>query len=268
MRVAGFDENGLGPRLGPLMVTGVLLEISGDDEMLLANHSGPIDDSKRIFKRDPKSYACGESIALGIIASAGIGVGDTDALREGLGLPDDLPLPASRLPIWCRKEKLPKVETRVLGIRVRATPPSVINRLNKFNHTVSCMIDLARQIMPLDLCVLGKVGGRKFYGPFLWEAFGDGPSTLREEQSESVYLAGGTEWRFLQDADATHLPVAMASIVGKYIRELVMLELNARAGFSAPIPYCSGYHGDPKTPELAKALARVATDPWLIPRER
>lgn len=267
MRVAGFDENGLGPRLGPLVVTGVLVEISDESENLLHHHSGSIDDSKRIFKRVPASYAKGESVALAILASAGLWVKDTEGLRNSLGLPADLPLPEARLPIWCRGESLPDTGVRVSGIRIRTIPPTIINQSNKFSLTASAMIEMGKELLPFDLCVLGKIGGRKFYKPFLWDAFGDGVSVLREEQAESSYLACGSEWRFLRDADASCLPVAMASVVGKYIRELAMLELNSRAGFRSPIPYCSGYPGDPRTRELASALSDRAADHWSVPRE-
>jgi ribonuclease HII len=266
LRVAGFDENGLGPRFGPLVVTGVLLEISGEGETLLANHPGPVDDSKRIFRRDPVSYARGEAIALAILAGAGIEVEDTDTLRKGLDLPADLPLPEGGLPIWCSGREPQRLGPQVLGVETRTIAPATLNETNKFNHTVSCMVELGQGLMPIDLCLLGKVGGRKFYGSFLWNTFGEELTTMREEPAESRYEARGTQWRFARDADAIYLPVAMASVVGKYLRELVMLELNARAGFSSRIPYCSGYPGDPRTPELARALSDRA-DPWSIPRE-
>lgn len=267
MRVAGFDENGLGPRFGPLVVTGVLLEIS-EEETLLSNHHGPVDDSKRIFRRDPVSYARGEAIALAILSGAGIKVEGTEDLRKSLDLPADLPLPAGKLPLWCSKEDIPRLGHRILGIRTRAVPPATLNELNKFNHTVSTMVNLGQGLMPFDLCLLGKVGGRKFYGSFLWNAFGEELTTMREEPAESRYETQGTEWRFARDADALYLPVAIASVVGKYLRELVMLELNARAGFSSRIPYCSGYPGDPRTPELSRALSDRGANPWSIPRER
>ncbi|MEO0249455.1 MAG: hypothetical protein ABIN58_07925 [candidate division WOR-3 bacterium] len=268
MRVAGFDENGLGPRFGPLVVTGILVEVSGEEETLLSSHSGPIDDSKRIFRRDQQSYALGESIALAILASAGLSVEDTEGLRHGLELPDDIPLPKGKIPIWCDRGEFRDLGVRVIAIRTRAVSPARINQDNKFSLTASAMLEMGRELLPLDLCVLGKIGGRKFYKPFLWDAFGDEISVLREEQAESTYSACGTRWCFLRDADASCLPVAMASIVGKYIRELVMLELNARAGFNSPIPYCSGYPGDPRTPELARALSDQRPDPWLAMRER
>lgn len=268
MRVAGFDENGLGPRFGPLVVTGVLLEVKAESGVLLSNHAGPVDDSKRVFRRDHSSYARGEAIALAILKAAGLEPKDADALRECLGLPSDLPLPGTGLPVWCSGGDLPRLDHRILGIRTRAVSPAALNGTNKFNHAVSCMIDLSWGLAPFDLCLLGKAGGRKFYGPFLWNAFGEGFTTLSEEPNESRYTALGAEWRFARDADAIYLPVAMASVVGKYIRELVMLELNARAGFSSPIPYCSGYPGDPRTPELALALSELPPDPWSIKRER
>ena len=251
-----------------MVVTGVLLEVPSESVLLLSNHAGPVDDSKRIFRRDPGSYARGEAIALAILRSAGIEPKDTDELRESLGLPEDLPMPGRGLPVWCSCGNIPRLEYRILGIQTRAISPAALNELNKFNRTVSCMIEMSLSLMPFELCLLGKVGGRKFYGPFLWSAFGEDFTTIGEEPQESRYEAGGAEWRFAVDADAIYLPVAMASVVGKYIRELVMLELNARAGFSSPIPYCSGYPGDPRTQELARALSDQSPDPWSIQRKR
>ena len=51
MRIAGIDENGLGPRLGPLIVTGVVLEmpevLPQKRAMTLVKRHG-FDDSKRV----------------------------------------------------------------------------------------------------------------------------------------------------------------------------------------------------------------------------
>ncbi|MEO0140063.1 MAG: hypothetical protein ABIM88_00760 [candidate division WOR-3 bacterium] len=268
MRISGLDENGLGPRFGPLMVTGVLIEAENESRALLSNHSGPVDDSKRIFKRDPKSYAKGEAIALGILRNAGMNPVDTEDLRRELGLPEDLPLPRTRLPIWCSDGELPLMGIRVLGIATRAISPRELNEANKFSRTVSSMIEIGQKLAPSDLCVLGKVGGRRFYSSFLWARLGEETLIISEKHEESRYIAGSREWRFVQDADRLWLPVAMAGIIGKYIRELSMLELNARAGFESPIPYCSGYPGDPKTPELEIALRRLVGDPWLEKRGR
>lgn len=263
MRVAGFDENGLGPRLGPLVVTGVLIEMDSEGGTLLSNHVGPVDDSKKIFKRDPVSYAKGEAIALAILGAAGLGARDTDDLRGGLKLPADFPLPESNLPLWCSRDGLPRLDARITGIMTRTISPAALNKANKFSRTVSTMVELGQALMPFDLGLFGKVGSRKFYAPFLHNAFGVDFKTLGEGHSESRYGARSAEWRFAVNADALYLPVAMASVVGKYIRELAMLELNRQAGFLSPVPYCSGYPGDPRTRELVRALSDRTTDPWL-----
>ena len=60
-------------------------------------------------------------------------------------------------------------------------------------------------------------------------------------------LDGLGELRFEVDADARHLPVALASIVGKYVRELGMRRIGEFYRRSDPgLVLASGYH-DPVT---------------------
>ena len=54
------------------------------------------------------------------------------------------------------------------------------------------------------------------------------------------------------DADANHLPVAMASMIGKYVREVSMERLNRYyVGHDPSLPRVSGYH-DPKTRDMVE----------------
>jgi len=305
MRILGVDENGLGPRLGPLVITGVLVEAAGPSDVLLANHHGPVQDSKALFRRDRASYAAGESVALAILGEAGLGVATPGDLALTLGLPPDLPLPGDGLPLWCKgSADLGLGETRVAGVSVIALTPGLFNAGvrefgDKFSLDLAAFLDLAARMRPFDLGLFGKVGGRKFYGPALaGHGFGD-YRVVHELQAESVYdllqtageapgsagvlgtsaaPASGSDHRlgnpsgmtgqpvrlsFARDADSFYLPVAAASVVGKYIRELSMLELNRLAGFPGDFPWCSGYPSDPKTRQLAESLAGVfprATD--------
>jgi hypothetical protein len=79
---------------------------------------------------------------------------------------------------------------------------------------------------------LDKQGGRNFYAPLLQEAFPESWIHTRVEGSlESVYeieLANRTlEVRVQPRADGEHLPVAHASMIAKYLRELFMVQFNA-----------------------------------------
>ena len=57
----------------------------------------------------------------------------------------------------------------------------------------------------------------------------------------------------MRKGDATYAPIALASLVGKYVREASMLCLNRALGFGGAVPHASGYWSDPKTHE---AIAR------------
>jgi ribonuclease HII len=77
-----------------------------------------------------------------------------------------------------------------------------------------------------------KHGGRNAYAAVLQQAYPDGVVVAREEgKDRSVYrLEGGKraiELTFEPRADAAHFCVALASMVSKYLREVLMLEFNA-----------------------------------------
>jgi hypothetical protein len=77
-----------------------------------------------------------------------------------------------------------------------------------------------------------KQGGRNFYGPQLIETFpGHGFLIESEGKEESSYLLlkGGRSLRFkfVMKGDDTHLPIALASMCCKLMRELFMNQFNA-----------------------------------------
>jgi ribonuclease HII len=71
---------------------------------------------------------------------------------------------------------------------------------------------------------------------------------LRGRRGQRRYVVDGLgEIRFEVDADARHLPVSLASIVGKYIREVCMLRIGEFYRREVPgLKLASGYH-DPVT---------------------
>jgi len=82
------------------------------------------------------------------------------------------------------------------------------------------------------LILVDKHGGRNCYGPLLQEAFTDGFVAVRSEgMDESRYHVLGLRKRveitFQPRADFTHFCVALASMVSKFVRELLMLDFNA-----------------------------------------
>jgi ribonuclease HII len=84
---------------------------------------------------------------------------------------------------------------------------------------------------------------------------------ILEEGRDSRYRAGdGRRWGFYVGADHRFLPVALASMVGKYVREILMLAVNRNLGFQDAIPYASGYHHDPRTAVLLEMARRRGWD--------
>jgi ribonuclease HII len=97
------------------------------------------------------------------------------------------------------------------------------------------------------LFVGDKHGGRNHYGEFLASI---APRTLietiEEGQSTSRYRVSSTEFRF-QTKGEEHLPVAAASIVAKYIRELSMYQFNSYwQQFCKDVKPTKGYPVDAK----------------------
>ncbi len=79
--------------------------------------------------------------------------------------------------------------------------------------------------------VIDKHGGRNTYSAALQEAFSDGFVIAEEEgRARSTYRVEGLDRpvriTFMPKADVEHFPVALASMVSKYARELLMREFN------------------------------------------
>jgi hypothetical protein len=95
-----------------------------------------------------------------------------------------------------------------------------------------------------------KHGGRNTYAAVLQHAYTDGVVMAREEgRDRSVYhLVGGkrpVELTFQPRADTAHFCVALASMVSKYLREVLMLEFNAFWQTHVPgLKPTAGYPGD------------------------
>lgn len=79
---------------------------------------------------------------------------------------------------------------------------------------------------PSGLIVCDKHGGRNRYDDLISNAFDDG-FVFRQEESRqrSVYQLGDLQFCFRTKAEEV-LPVALASMVSKYVRELVMHQFN------------------------------------------
>jgi hypothetical protein len=160
------------------------------------------------------------------------------------------------------------------GVRLLAVRSSVIctqqlnsNRergINRFVSDLHAMESLilahkARAGAPIE-AVCGKVGGIGEYGKFFGPLAGWLHATIVEGQAESAYQFPTLgRIRFVRDADARAPLVMLASLVGKYVRELFMgriarhYDSAAAKGDQAP-PRPSGYH-DPVTAAFVERTA-------------
>jgi ribonuclease HII len=98
--------------------------------------------------------------------------------------------------------------------------------------------------------LIDKHGGRNTYAALLQQAVPDGMVLAVEERPErSVYRVAGlpaeVRLTFAPRADASHLCVALASMVSKYLRELFMSEFNGFWQRHVPgLKPTAGYPGD------------------------
>ena len=278
MYVVGIDENGLGPRLGPLVATAITLEVGRYDAAKLRRRGLGlgITDSKQSSGFGRMAFA--EGLALALVARlAGEAPRDADGLLEALSLdsplelrspcPDSstarqcfgeaLTLPAYGGDVEAGREALARLEGRGTLRIVRArTALRCVGTLNSELRagTSKLAVDLhlferllldARSGARADVeAYAGMIGGIRDYPKFARHvpaaAYRDA-ELVRGRLSYRVDGVGAI--RFEVDADATHLPVALASMVGKYVREVTMDRI-ARfyRSIDPGLPAPSGYH--------------------------
>jgi ribonuclease HII len=272
----GVDENGLGPRLGPLVATACVLETARRDASAtrLGAELG-IADSKVSSGFGSMAHAEGLALALAERelgrapehADEVLGVLSLDAL-------DTLraPCPTSTQPqCWSRHavpafgggaaeghailDALGDARGRTQVVRVRSAilcastyNAAVARRGSKLDVDLELFERLlldARAATGRELrAVCGMVGGIRRYAPRFALLDATRTTVVEEGRSRAAYHVEDLgEISFEVDADARSLPVALASMVGKYVRELAMARQNAFYRARDPeLPEVSGYH--------------------------
>lgn len=281
----GADENGLGARLGPLVVTAVLAAVDPDGERALRRPlprriRADLDDSKKLISHD--DFALGEAWARVLVGPT---AATPDELLDQLCLESAAerraPCPSAEVGRQCwsgegetfsaSDETVARLTQHVAalakrGIHLSAVRSMVIctSRLNDakrkgHNRFVVDLHAMERLVIELRaragadvVATCGKVGGIGEYSRFFGPLAGWLHAIMEERRAHSAYRFPGLgELHFVMDADASHPLVSLASLVGKYVRELTMARITRFYGVTEGP---SGYH-DPVTAQFVDSTA-------------
>jgi ribonuclease HII len=277
MLVMGVDENGLGPRLGPLVATSVVLETPKYRRAALCDRGLDLGltDSKETGGFGHMAFI--ESVALALLGLPRSADDLLDRLSPASRVelrarcPNDetaaqcwavdLPLPAfggdpAHGAALLRK-LVGRSKLRVVDVQSRLACAGILNaRQAAGQNKLAVDLDLFEELIiaahqlhggPL-LVICGMIGGIRDYSSRLRRVDHERVDSLPGRRGQRRYAVEGLgEIRFEVDADACHLPVALASIVGKYLREICMLRIGEFYRRDVPgLRLASGYH-DPVT---------------------
>lgn len=268
----GIDENGLGSRLGPLIVTAVAARIRPSGEAFFKRRPRgrlalDLGDSKQLLSYS--NVGLGEAWARVLTGAA-----SPDALLWALSLDSEQQLSAdcprrSRAQCWQaplgvfsadagllgriegHRRRLERRGVSVLTVQCRVVCTGHLNRElarghNRFVVDLHAMealaLHLRRQLSQPLRVVCGKVGGMRDYPRFFGPLAGCEYTTLERAAARSRYsIPALGEIGFVRDADASDPLVMLASLVGKYVRELLMARIQRFYG-PADARRVSGYH--------------------------
>ncbi len=320
--VAGIDEAGFGPILGPLTVSAVVLrvpdELAGGDlwEALsptvrvkpAKKHTGVvIGDSKKVYT--PSAGLT--HMERGVLAAMGQTGGPFETLRGLLGwlcppavceMADypwysqaDVPLPTAvdavdlRLRTHGLHAAFDAAKMAFLGAATRVLLAGHYNRLvAATNNKATVLLDQTFSLIDWIwrnrpdgervIVYVDRQGGRAHYLPILQRVFAGGRyKVLAEEPGHSGYRVdfsdASLEVHFLQKGETRQLPIALASMTSKYLRELLMLLLNrfwAERMGDAELKPTAGYYTDGHRflDDIAPARAKLCIPEELLIRSR
>lgn len=258
MLLVGIDEVGYGCRFGPFIATAVVLETPGPDLWKLLHpqvcrspkEAGlPVCDSKKLFTqaRGIKSL---ERTALSFLTPspslrelcAVLGSSASAPWTDGV----DLPLPCDCSPDEIEesraslKQALERAGVRMLGAYSKILEAADFNaglaRLkNKHDLHVETVLTLLREVLARHDSLratahIGKLSARTFYLRPLTLQFNAPTMVRRETHPLSSYVMDlngrEVELSFILDGDLSRFSIALASVIGKYVRECWMRLFN------------------------------------------
>jgi ribonuclease HII len=291
----GVDENGLGARLGPLLVTAALASFAPGAQRVLSRLPKTVrkdlDDSKRLVSFG--NCGLGEAWARALVPNATTPAQLVDAISREDQTQLQAPCPAkAHKQCWTRSEEEFKApldlvarvrrhiswfKSKGITIQQLRASPVCVGRLNaglqagknrfvQDLHAMETLILELRERCPRDVvAICGKVGGIADYERYFGPLSGRLHVALEQSRPHSAYRFPGLgDVHFVQDADASDPLVMLASLVGKYLRELLMARISRfYTAKNAELKDASGYH-DPVTSRLVE-LTRARRHQLQIP---
>lgn len=274
-RVLGIDENGLGPLMGPLVITGTLINTDKEEVPWFED----ISDSKEFFSRKVDSFSQLEEIATSLfyLIEGEEPSSPLEILKSFSALPtciSNFNICTGNIPegfLWSKSEGRKKRCERfsnwtakngieIINITSIVLCPKRINDFtekgnNKFLLDLSSFCEIIKGITDKNgLSVYaGRIGGIKFYRKYLFYYLPEYQCDIvREDEDSSLYRMKYKDEEFsvgfFTDVEKKYFPAAISSLAGKYIRELFMAGIRKTLGISEDI---SGYH-DSKTLSVVK----------------
>jgi ribonuclease HII len=283
----GVDENGLGSRLGPLVVTAVLAR--ADERGLRAlgrrlpkSVRAELDDSKRLVSHtDARLGEAWARVLAGGEPRTPAELFSSISLEgvQKLGEPcphearaqcwDDSGETFEAEPALVDKVAGHRALLRERGIEFVALRSSVVcterlnharkagkNRFVSDLHAMEALVLELRRLAGENVtAVCGKVGGIGEYSRYFGPLGGWLHAILGEAHAKSAYhFPTVGELRFVRDADASDPLVMLSSLVGKWVRELFMSRIARHYPRTNDEQRPSGYH-DPVTARFVKKNA-------------
>jgi ribonuclease HII len=265
------------------------------------DHRLPITDSKKLYSRSGGIKHL-ERTALVMISAGGHSVESFGSLLAGIA-PDviahlaeypwyrdfDMSLPmandAADISLCANavRKNMTDNGVRLAGVYCEPVLAGGFNRLiaqtrNKatasLGITVRVIDRIRRGVTAGDGCVfVDRQGGRTHYRQTLTTALGvQHIKVLAESDTESVYeLESGDRIMFVTRGETHHLPIALASVVSKYVRELFMVAFNRFWADRVPgLKPTAGYYTDARRflSDIAEAVARETLPEACMVRTR
>lgn len=300
MIIVGIDENGLGPVLGPLIVTGVTIDLP-EGCAISRNHFKRlrfrIDDSKKIFNQTAGALKYGEALSLSLVKIlTGRTILSAHEFFSFFIKNNCFPcfdgecshqlcfLHFPSVPVWNKTQEIEEFamelsqqfNSATIGwldgageVRTKILCPAIINKnkeagMSKLNLDFRNFIEIASEVLKSRVgkveVYAGKIGSRKAYGFEISSLLKADVTVVEESSSASIYKIGrNCRMGFVKDADELYPIVSIASIIGKYVRE-VFMESIRRYAYARGVEFDrspSGYRDIVTKKFIEKFLSRI-----------